>query len=183
MLLTMLRLIASRANSGGVQWLTGSPLSLGFSQASAMRSVTCSGVNVVGPPGRGRSESTSQISRPRSASDAPCFSAALSRGSACTHRLRQRRTRCRSIPNRLAWCQLGSAVADVSTMRTRSLSPPRVRRARDISSRIACWRGDRSTSLAFPGTIESSSVGRSRKPDPLDPHGQLFRLTIPAEEV
>jgi len=183
MLSTMPRLTASRASSAGVQWLTGSSLLLGFSHASAMMSVTCSGEKLVGLPGRGRSDSTSRISRLRSASDAPCCSAMRRRLSVATHRLRQRRTRWRSTPYRLAWCSLGSALAEVSTNRTRSLNPPGVLRARAISSRIVLWRCDRSTSLAFPGTIKSSTAGRSRQPDPVNCNGQVFRLIISAAQV
>lgn len=50
MLLTILRLMASRANSGGVQWETGKPLSAGGSQASAMIDATSSGLNFGGVP-------------------------------------------------------------------------------------------------------------------------------------
>ena len=53
---TIPRLIASRATSAGVQWLTGNSLSGGFSQASATIAVSCSGENLPGAPGRGASD-------------------------------------------------------------------------------------------------------------------------------
>ena len=151
MLLTMPRLTASRAKSGGVQWLMGSPLSLGVSQANAIRSVTCSGVNVVGPPGRCRSDNTSRTNRSRSLSDAPCFSAAARRPCASAHRLRQRRTRCRSTRNRLACSKLAIPSADITTIRARSARPRGVQRARSIFSRIARCRSDTATTVAFLG--------------------------------
>jgi hypothetical protein len=61
MLLTMPRVIASSANSQGVQWLTGRPESAGASQASATIWQICSGVNVAGRPPRGASDNTCWI--------------------------------------------------------------------------------------------------------------------------
>lgn len=181
MLLTMPRLTASRASSAGVQWLTGTSLSFGCSHASAMMSVTCSGEKVVGPPERRPSDNTSQISRLKSRSDAPCASALTRRISAAAHRSRHRRTRCRSTPNRFACRSLGSAVSDVRTIRARTASPSGVRRARDNSSRTNRCRCETRTSVALLGTIKPS--GRSRQTDPLHPAGQVFRCTIPAGQV
>ena len=42
--------MASRANSAGAQWDTGSPLSRGGSQASVTMATTCSGLNLAGAP-------------------------------------------------------------------------------------------------------------------------------------
>jgi hypothetical protein len=154
MLSTIPRLTASRASSGGVQWLTGSPLSLGCSHASAMMSVTCSGVNRTGPPGRGRSERTSQISNSRSLSDDPACSAATRCASAAAHRSRQRRIRCRSTCNRSACSTFSTCSADISTIRARSARPHGVRRAPVASSRTRRCRSVTATAAAFWNTTQ-----------------------------
>jgi hypothetical protein len=65
----MPRLLASSANSRGVQWLRGRPAApSGGSQASAMIWHHCSAVTVAGVPGRGASWRRSQTVCPRRSS-------------------------------------------------------------------------------------------------------------------
>ena len=59
MLSTRPRFCASRAKSLWLQWLIGSPLASGGSQAKAMIEQICAGVKVAGAPGRGISASRS----------------------------------------------------------------------------------------------------------------------------
>jgi hypothetical protein len=59
MLSTKPRFFAWRANSLWLQWVMGSPLASGGSQAKAMIVQICSGVKVGGPPGRGASDKRS----------------------------------------------------------------------------------------------------------------------------
>lgn len=117
---TMPLFIASRASSGGVQWDTGTPLSAGGSQASAMIEATCSGVNFGGVPLRALSASTRSTKVSRSLSVAPSASASARTCSAAAHRWRHRRTRWRSTPSSSAWCVLSRSSADIRTMRQRS---------------------------------------------------------------
>ena len=71
MLSTMPLLAASRANSLGVQWDTGSPLSAGSSHAKAMIPATCSALKRGGAPLRVMSVNTPMMSFSRSWSVAP----------------------------------------------------------------------------------------------------------------
>ena len=60
---TRRRCWTSSASSRGVQCVTGRSLSSGGSQATARIWVICSGVNLPGQPGRGRSRRSSSIAR------------------------------------------------------------------------------------------------------------------------
>jgi hypothetical protein len=66
MLSTIWRFLASSANSLGVQWLIGRPLSSGFSQEIAIIRAICSGVNFAGVPARYSSLGISSIMLPTS---------------------------------------------------------------------------------------------------------------------
>lgn len=120
MVSTMPRLMASRANSGGVQWLTGSSLSWGDSHAKPMMAAICSAVNRQGVPLRGASASTFRTSAAKSLSDAPAASAAARRSLAASQRRRHRRTRCRSTLNCCPWSSSLTAAEDSSTTWARS---------------------------------------------------------------
>lgn len=183
MLSTMPRLIASRARSGGVQWLIGSPLSLGDSHARAMMSVTCSGVNRIGPPGRGWSDNTSRINRSRSCAVAPSRSASARRPSVAAHRSRHRRTRCRSISSRLACSKLVVPSADISTIRDRSDNPRDVFRLAPRRSSTSRCRTDTLTSVALRGKTWPSYSVRSRQPDPPSSGAQPICVLTPAGRV
>src|SRR6266545_5621078 len=119
MLSTMPRLMASRASSGGVQCDTGSPLSEGGSQASAMIPATCSGLNFAGAPLRASSINTAITNFSKSLSVA-LFSAAASDSIACAHLWRHRRTPLSLYPQLAAWSSLFRPSADIKMIWHRS---------------------------------------------------------------
>jgi len=183
MLSTMPRLIASRATSAPVQWLTGNPLSLGFSQASAMMSVTCSGVNVVGAPGRGRSDNTSTTNASRSLSLAPSPSAAANRCCVLAHRTRHRLTRSGCTRTAIAWSRLFTPAADIKTIRARIASSCPVVPACPNRCRIRCCRSDTSTGVARFPTRNLLDRCFLAQDDPFIAMTQLFAHGISAEQV
>ena len=87
MLSTRPRFCAWRANSLWLQWLIGSPLASGGSQAKAMIEQIWAGVKVAGAPGRGLSASRSP---------------ALAAADPASQRRRQRLTVLRHTPSRSA---------------------------------------------------------------------------------
>jgi hypothetical protein len=182
----MPRLMASRTSSGGVQWLTGSPLSRGDSQASAMMSVICSAENRQGAPLRGSSVSTFRIRASRSLSDASA-SAAARRSLAASQRRRHRRTRCRSTLNRCPWSSSLTAASDRSTTWARSANCCGVFLPRTISwSTIRC----RSVTVAFDtglgprfATTSSALIGDLATLIPNHPRSNCFRIASSAEDI
>jgi hypothetical protein len=85
---TLPRFCTSSANSGGVQGVTGRPLSWGGSQATARIWVTCSAVNLAGQPRRGKSLSSPVMALGKAESFAQ-HSMRISRWQAAAQRRRQ----------------------------------------------------------------------------------------------
>jgi hypothetical protein len=121
------RVIASRANSGQVHRVSGTPAWAGSSQARALTSATTAAGNTRGRPLQGRSASPTP----------PCWQ----------NRLRHLRTVSSCTPNRRAMAALGSPSAAASTIRARSTwrcsaRPPRARRSsvcRSASSSVTTY--------------------------------------------
>lgn len=140
--------IASRANSFGVQCVTGTPRSFGALQASATICVNCSAENVGGTPLLSSSASTSNSNASNSSSDTSGIVAAVSLSAAAANRRRHRFTRCASTPRVAAWSTLRLPAADPRTICTRSASRRSNFRERESRSRISRWRGCNTTGHA-----------------------------------
>ncbi len=141
MLSTMPLLIASRDSSAGVQCDTGSPLSEGGSQASAIIPAICSAPNFAGAPLRAASVKIPRTNFSKSRSFAPAVSAARNEAIPFAQRCRHRRTRWRSMPSSLACDSLCRPAADNSTTRQRSTNCCADFLVRMNPSRIALCRG------------------------------------------
>lgn len=119
---TMFCRTASRANSFGVQCVTGIPNAFGSLQASAMICVSCSAENFAGTPGRSSSARTSSNTASNSWSVVSACAATSNRGVSSANLLRHRFTRCLSTPNLRACSIVVFPSADQSTICTLSAS-------------------------------------------------------------
>ena len=119
---TMPRFTTSSARSRGVQWVTRRSHSSGSSQATLVIWATSSAVKVGGAPDRGRSAKTSSNKLEKSLVPSSFASASRNRLGASAHRVRQRRTRCRSTWRTLPISSLFMPSAAKRMMRERSTS-------------------------------------------------------------
>ena len=124
MLSTRPRFCASRAKSLWLQWLIGSPLASGGSQAKAMIEQICAGVKVAGAPGRGISASRSPT---------------LAAGAPASQRCRQQLTVLRHTPSRSAASLTPTPSPARRMMRARYATCCGVECARTRLSNCAFW--------------------------------------------